>query len=150
MQTARLKKELKDMQRNAPAGCTATNSGPFINQWDATIQGPEGSLYEGGVFKLLIIFPAEYPFKPPQVTFKTRIFHPNISPNGSVCLNILKPDMWEPRLTVANLLTSIRVLLSQPNGESPSNTDAGMAMMMDKQRFEQMARDWTRRFAQPQ
>ena len=52
--------------------------------------GPEDSPYSGGVFFLNINFPTDYPFKPPKVNFITRIYHPNINSNGSICLDILK------------------------------------------------------------
>lgn len=58
------------------------------------------SPYAGGVFFLTIHFPTDYPFKPPKVNFTTRIYHPNINSNGSICLDILR-DQWSPALTVS-------------------------------------------------
>lgn len=60
----------------------------------------EKSLFEGGVFFLTIHFPTDYPFKPPKVSFTTRIYHPNINSNGSICLDILR-DQWSPALTIS-------------------------------------------------
>ena len=67
--------------------------------------GPEDSAYTGGVFFLNIHFPTDYPFKPPKVTFVTRIYHPNINANGGICLDILK-DQWSPALTISKGITS--------------------------------------------
>lgn len=58
------------------------------------------SPYSGGVFFLTIHFPTDYPFKPPKVNFTTRIYHPNINSNGSICLDILR-DQWSPALTIS-------------------------------------------------
>lgn len=58
------------------------------------------SPYTGGVFFLAIHFPTDYPFKPPKVNFTTRIYHPNINSNGSICLDILR-DQWSPALTIS-------------------------------------------------
>lgn len=58
------------------------------------------SPYTGGVFFLQIQFPTDYPFKPPKVHFTTRIYHPNINANGSICLDILR-DQWSPALTIS-------------------------------------------------
>jgi len=58
------------------------------------------SPYSGGVFFLAIHFPTDYPFKPPKVNFTTRIYHPNINSNGSICLDILR-DQWSPALTIS-------------------------------------------------
>ncbi|KAI3937181.1 hypothetical protein MKW92_019597 [Papaver armeniacum] len=57
--------------------------------WQATIMGPPDSPYAGGVFLVTIHFPPDYPFKPPKVAFRTKVFHPNINSNGSICLDIL-------------------------------------------------------------
>jgi ubiquitin-protein ligase len=62
--------------------------------------GPGDSPYSGGVFFLSIHFPTDYPFKPPKVNFTTRIYHPNINSNGSICLDILR-DQWSPALTIS-------------------------------------------------
>lgn len=62
--------------------------------------GPSDSPYSGGVFFLAIHFPTDYPFKAPKVNFTTRIYHPNINSNGSICLDILR-DQWSPALTIS-------------------------------------------------
>jgi ubiquitin-protein ligase len=63
------------------------------------------SPYSGGVFFLTIHFPTDYPFKPPKVSFNTRIYHPNINSNGSICLDILR-DQWSPALTISKGLST--------------------------------------------
>merc|ERR1719507_1080864 len=68
--------------------------------------GPPDSPYQGGVFFLTIHFPTDYPFKPPKVAFTTRIYHPNINSNGSICLDILR-SQWSPALTISKVLLSV-------------------------------------------
>ncbi|XP_075615119.1 ubiquitin-conjugating enzyme E2 D1 isoform X3 [Balearica regulorum gibbericeps] len=58
------------------------------------------SAYQGGVFFLTVHFPTDYPFKPPKIAFTTKIYHPNINSNGSICLDILR-SQWSPALTVS-------------------------------------------------
>ncbi|KAK9395656.1 UBE2E1: Ubiquitin conjugating enzyme E2 E1, partial [Crotalus adamanteus] len=97
--------------------CLIYSAGPKgdnIYEWRSTILGPPGSVYEGGVFFLDITFTPEYPFKPPKVTFRTRIYHCNINSQGVICLDILK-DNWSPALTISKVLLSICSLLTDCN-----------------------------------
>lgn len=52
--------------------------------------------YNKGAFRIEITFPAEYPFKPPKISFKTKIYHPNIDEKGQVCLPIISAENWKP------------------------------------------------------
>ena len=83
-------------------------------EWAATISGPEDSPYEGGLFYLNIKFPADYPYKPPQLTFNTKVYHPNINANGKICISILKED-WTPSMTIPKVLQSVQSLLTDAN-----------------------------------
>ena len=51
--------------------------------------GPPDTLYEGGFFTATMTFPQDYPNKPPDVKFKSEIWHPNVYPDGRVCISIL-------------------------------------------------------------
>ena len=99
MALKRIKKELQDLGRDPPAQCSAGPVGDDLFQWQATLMGPSDSPYQGGVFFLTIMFPSDYPFKPPKFAFTTRIYHPNINSNGSICLDILK-DQWAAAMTL--------------------------------------------------
>lgn len=56
----------------------------------------------------------EYPFAPPKLRFKTRIYHCNVSPAGEICLDVLK-DNWSPALTISKVLLSVVSLLTDAN-----------------------------------
>ncbi|XP_008949887.1 ubiquitin-conjugating enzyme E2 E1 isoform X3 [Pan paniscus] len=111
---SRIQKELADITLDPPPNCSAGPKGDNIYEWRSTILGPPGSVYEGGVFFLDITFTPEYPFKPPKVTFRTRIYHCNINSQGVICLDILK-DNWSPALTISKVLLSICSLLTDCN-----------------------------------
>ncbi|KAK6608377.1 ubiquitin-conjugating enzyme [Botrytis cinerea] len=114
MALKRINKELTDLGRDPPSSCSAGPIGEDLFHWQATIMGPSDSPYTGGVFFLAIHFPTDYPFKPPKVSFTTRIYHPNINSNGSICLDILR-DQWSPALTISKVLLSICSMLTDPN-----------------------------------
>ena len=109
----RIRKELDNIKKDPPVNCSAGPDTDDIFSWSATVMGPTGSPYEGGVFYLNIIFPQNYPFKPPKITFATKVYHPNINSSG-ICLDILK-DQWSPALTIDKVLLSICSLLTNPN-----------------------------------
>ena len=106
----RITKELENLNKDPPANCSAGPDGDDIFHWTATIMGPVGTPYHGGVFYLNITFPNNYPFKPPKVSFVTKIYHPNINSSGGICLDILKEN-WSPALTISKVLISICSLL---------------------------------------
>lgn len=92
-------------------------------EWEGTLFGPKDSPYEGGFFNIHIFFNEDYPLRPPTIRFKTRIFHPNISLDGSICLDILKTD-WSPALSMTKVMLSLSSLLTDPNPSSPLNGEA--------------------------
>merc|ERR1712144_145246 len=118
MALKRINKELLDLGKDPPANCSAGPVGDDLFHWQATIMGPPESPFAGGVFFLNVHFPTDYPFKPPKVNFTTRLYHPNINSNGSICLDILK-DQWSPALTISKVLLSICSLLTDPNPDDP-------------------------------
>ena len=96
----RIEKDLKDLKSSKLKNIEA---GPIdekdLFNWRATIIGPDGSPYEGGIFHLKIKFPKDFPFKPPELRFITKIYHYNISLNGCFCMEELF-EGWSPDITV--------------------------------------------------
>lgn len=80
-------------------------------------------MYEGLKFKLQLSFSSKYPYVPPSVSFITTCFHPNIDPDGNICLDILK-DKWTALYDVRTVLLSIQSLLNEPNLDSPLDPHA--------------------------
>ena len=108
--------------------------------------GPQESPYEGGVFFLSIQFPSDYPFKPPKIAFTTKIYHPNINNNGSICLDILRAQ-WSPALTITKVLLSILSLLTDPNPDDPLVPDIARLYRNDRKKYNETAKEWTKKYA---
>jgi ubiquitin-conjugating enzyme E2 D/E len=134
MSHKRINNELKDLRKDPPANCSAGPDGDDIFKWGGVIIGPSDCPYAGGVFQLKINFPVDYPFKPPNVAFTTKIYHPNIGVSGAICLDILKSN-WSPALTINKVLLSICSLLTDPNPADPLVPDIATA------------REWTMQYA---
>ena len=110
------------------------------------IKGPPDTPYQDGKFKLSIIMPSDYPYKPPKIIFKTRMYHPNIANDGSICIDILK-DQWSPALSITKVLLSICSLLSDPNPNDPLSPEIANIYKTNKEQFDKNAREYTLRYA---
>ncbi|XP_010567444.1 PREDICTED: ubiquitin-conjugating enzyme E2 A [Haliaeetus leucocephalus] len=99
------------------------------------LRRPEGTPFEDGTFKLTIEFTEEYPNKPPTVRFVSKMFHPNVYADGSICLDILQ-NRWSPTYDVSSILTSIQSLLDEPNPNSPANSQAAQLYQENKREYE--------------
>ena len=142
----RITKELKEIQNDPPANCSAGPEGEDMYEWQASIMGPKDSPYSGGVFWLKIHFPKDYPFKPPKVMFLTRIYHPNISSSGAICIDILK-DNWSPALTISKVLLCICSLLDDPNPDDPLVPDIAELFNSDREAYNTKAKCMTLQYA---
>ena len=142
----RLRKELEELQNSPPENCSAGVIGDDMYNWQATIMGPTGSPYEGGIFYLRIEFPADYPFKPPRVIFTTKIYHCNINMSGSICLDILK-EQWSPALTISKVLLSICSMMDDQNPNDPLMLDAANLYINNRTKFNEIARNYTLEYA---
>ena len=146
MALKRLQREIADMLKDPPANCSAGTEGEDLFHWKATIIGPEGTPYHGGVFNLNVLFPPDYPFKAPKFNFTTKIYHPNINSAGQICLDILK-DQWSPALSVSKVLLSICSLLNDPNPDDPLVIDIANEYKQNRELFNKKAREWTLTYA---
>ena len=86
----RLVRDFKRLQSDPPTGISGAPTESNIMLWHAVMFGPEDTPWEGGTFKLTLQFTEEYPNKAPTVKFVTKMFHPNIYADGSICLDILQ------------------------------------------------------------
>jgi ubiquitin-conjugating enzyme E2 D/E len=148
----RLTKECETLLKTPPDNCSAyptenKNKEKNYYKWNAVILGPSGTPYENGVFKLDIIIPDRYPFEPPQIKFKTKIYHPNINQQGDICLDVLKYK-WTPSLNISTILLSICSLLAEPNPDDPLMPEIADTYKDNIALFNNEARQWTIRFAQ--
>lgn len=81
--------------------------------------------WEGGLYKLRMIFKDDYPTSPPKCKFEPPLFHPNVYPSGTVCLSLLDEEKdWRPAITIKQILLGIQDLLNEPNIKDPAQAEA--------------------------
>lgn len=121
-------------RNDPPEGVNASPRSDNIMLWRAVILGPQGTIWDGGIFLLSLEFSEEYPNRAPVVRFKTPMFHPNVYNHGGICLDILQ-NQWSPIYDVSAVLTSIQSLLSDPNPASPANSQAARLYVEDREAY---------------
>jgi ubiquitin-conjugating enzyme (huntingtin interacting protein 2) len=107
-------------------------------------------VYEGGLFQVDILFPPEYPYKPPKMKFDTKIWHPNISSQtGAICLDILKNE-WSPALSVRTAMLSLQALLCEPVPDDPQDAVVASQFKSENALYRKTAREWVQKYASPE
>ena len=109
----------------------------------AELDGPVGTPFEGGRFRVRLSLPSDYPQSPPKGYFLTKVFHPNVSGSGEICVNTLKKD-WKASHGLRHVLLVVHCLLIQPNPESALNEEAGRLLMEAYEEYDRRARLMTR------
>lgn len=146
--TRRIQKEIADIDKDKESKLTVTSIDGNIRHLIGTFPGPEGSPYQGGLFKVDIEVAEGYPFQPLKMRFITKVYHPNVSSvSGAICLDILTPKAWTPVLTLRSTLVSLRSLLCSPEPDDPQDAEVAAHYRADKEGFESTARFWTECYA---
>ena len=143
----RLEVELEEIPNEPPPNIIAyLKKGDNLQKWEALIQGPPDSPYEGGTFWLDISFPSKYPFVPPKITFTTPIYHCNISSEGSIGLDILGTN-WSPALNISKMLLSIQSLLTECNPDESHVPEIADQYINNREEHDRICREWTKIFS---
>ncbi|KAI7907745.1 ubiquitin-conjugating enzyme/RWD-like protein, partial [Cokeromyces recurvatus] len=113
-----------------------------LTEIQAWIRGPDSTPYEEGYFKVKLNIDEGFPNTPPKGYFITKIFHPNVSSAGEICVNTLKKD-WKSELGIEHILLTIKCLLIVPNPESALNEEAGRLLLEQYEDYAKRARLYT-------
>lgn len=121
-------------------------------EWRVWIEGPRDTAYQGGIFQLSLKFPKDYPMSPPELKFVSDFWHPNVFPNGKVCMSILHPpgedamsgelpeERWLPTQSVTTIILSLLSVLNDPNCASPANVDASVEWRNNRDAYKSKCR----------
>ena len=110
------------------------------------LKGPKDTPYENGIFKLKIMIPDNYPFRPPVITFITKMYHPNIASTGLICIDILK-DKWSAALKLTSVMLSLSDLLANPNPDDPLMGEIANEFVTNKSLYTKNVKDYVNKYA---
>jgi ubiquitin-protein ligase len=105
------------------AHCYFTEEITNVTKFKVFMRGLKDTPYMGAIYEMMVNIPQNFPFEPPKISFVTKVYHPNISNDGAICLDILK-DAWSPALSIEKVILSISSLFQEPNPDDPLNTSA--------------------------
>ena len=146
--TRRLQKELGDIQKaGMNSFCDLVVDEKNILQWTGLIV-PDSAPYNKGAFRIDIQFPTEYPFKPPKITFRTKIYHPNVDENGQVCLPIVSVENWKPATKTDQVIQTLVKMINQPEPNHPLRGDLAEEYIKDRKKFIKNAEEFTKKHAE--
>lgn len=149
--TLRMAKEMEMLSKSPPHGISCWAKNETLDRLEAVVQGSVGSPYENGSFHIDITIPNRYPFEPPLLKFLTKVYHPNIdNSSGLICMDLLKmppTGNWRPAINLSSLLTSVQLLLAEPNPSDPLDAAIAKEFIGNKQRYVETAKLWTQKHA---
>uniref|UniRef100_A0A8C5VA95 E2 ubiquitin-conjugating enzyme n=1 Tax=Microcebus murinus TaxID=30608 RepID=A0A8C5VA95_MICMU len=135
----RLMKELEEIRKCRMKNfCNIQVDEANLLTWQGLIV-PDNPPYDKEAFRIEINFPAEYPFKPPKITFKTKIYHPNIDEKGQVCLPVISAENWKP---------SLIALVNDPQPKHPLQADLAEEYSKDRKKFCKNAEEFTKKYGE--
>ncbi|SCU91225.1 LAME_0E11716g1_1 [Lachancea meyersii CBS 8951] len=119
-----------------------------MQEFHVKFHGPKDTPYEGGVWRLHVELPDNYPYKSPSIGFVNKIYHPNIdSASGSICLDVIN-STWSPLYDLLNIIEwMIPGLLKEPNGSDPLNNEAATLQLKNKELYDQKIREFIDKYA---
>ncbi|KMQ98014.1 sumo-conjugating enzyme ubc9 [Lasius niger] len=154
---ARLAEERKAWRKDHPFGFVARptkNPDGSLNlmSWECAIPGKKSVVlqtpWEGGLYKLRMIFKDDYPSSPPKCKFEPPLFHPNVYPSGTVCLSLLDEEKdWRPAITIKQILLGIQDLLNEPNVKDPAQAEAYTIYCQNRLEYEKRVKAQARAMA---
>ena len=148
-----LTQEVSEIQSCMPSTCSVS-FGDVDDLRTFTLHiSPDEGYWKGGKFTFEIQIPAEYNIKPPKALCKTKLWHPNITEDGKICLSILREHTmdgtgWLPTRTLKDVIWGLNSLFTDLcDFDDPLNIPAAEQYRKDKRSFERKVHNYVRSYA---
>ncbi|KAL6444332.1 NEDD8-conjugating enzyme UBE2F-like [Cataglyphis hispanica] len=146
-------KEVQEMEQTLPLTCQVTFKNPDCLHEFILLIIPDEGYWIGGHFYFQIYITEEYNMTPPIVKCLTKLWHPNISEDGDVCLSILRQSSidglgWAPTRKLKDVVWGLNSLFTDLlNFDDPLNRDAAELFIKDKESFRNKVKDYVMQYA---
>nr|XP_004667783.2 ubiquitin/ISG15-conjugating enzyme E2 L6 [Jaculus jaculus] len=141
----RVAKELEELLKQPPPYLGHLSSEDAnVLVWHALL--PDQPPYHLRAFSVCINFPKDYPLKPPTVRFTTKIYHPNVSEDGQVCMPLISKENWKPHTKICQVLEALIILVNRPNLGEPVRMELADLLTQDPEKFKRKAEEFTLQF----
>ena len=162
MSLERIREEYRDLYNNPNSNLglvVGLEEADNYKVWKVQMVAPKDSIYRKGIFVLNVYFPDNYPNEPPEVCFLTPIYHLNVNPIapknegdeyeklGHVSISTL--NWWNPQYKIREVLYNIYTLFYHCNCNSAYGVDRAKEYIEDKMIYEEKARFFTKKYANP-
>ncbi|KAJ7285692.1 ubiquitin-conjugating enzyme/RWD-like protein, partial [Mycena rebaudengoi] len=142
--------ELADIHKQPLEGITVETKDDNLFEWKCAIKADSDSPYKNGTFRFTLSLPQNFPFKAPAVTFTTKIYHPGINDEGSICVPVLRDEArrlihWKPSVTLSSVLAIIQEKVNNPSPDDPFEPEIAALLKNDKAKFLATAKEHTKK-----
>lgn len=122
--------------------------GDSLAEFSVKFNGPKDSPYQGGVWRVRVELPPNYPYKSPSIGFTNKIYHPNVDlASGSVCLDVIN-QTWSPMYDLVNIFeVFLPQLLLYPNPTDPLNGEAAAFMLKEPEKYSNKVKEYVQKYA---
>lgn len=148
-----LVKEVQEMEQTLPGTCRVKFEDPHqLHDFQLTVTPDEG-YWAGGRFRFHIYVTEDYNMAPPSVKCLTKLWHPNISEHGDICLSLLRQNSidgmgWAPTRKLKDVIWGLNSLFTDLlNFDDPLNIEAAELYMKDKEAFQNRVREYVTQYA---
>uniref|UniRef100_A0A1B6F4U1 E2 NEDD8-conjugating enzyme n=1 Tax=Cuerna arida TaxID=1464854 RepID=A0A1B6F4U1_9HEMI len=148
-----LVKEVQEMEQMLPITCRVKFDDPHCLHEFSLFVTPDEGFWNGGRFCFHIYITEDYNMAPPSVKCLTKLWHPNISEEGDICLSLLRQNSidgmgWAPTRRLKDVIWGLNSLFTDLlNFDDPLNIEAADLYMKDKEAFRNKVRDYVSQFA---